>query len=653
MKIKNKNFKILLFLFLIDIFTLFFNFILTYGFNHILNNDFIFYTKIIRIILISLINLFLCIKFIFKKNIDIRKITIFLNLFLITLFTRKFLLYFFSKHYIFLSNNMLRIVVDGLFISFDIFLKLKLFNFENVIDYTLNIIKKIYFKINNGWIKLCNKLKIIGLLLPKNIFLFTVFIIMIITSVGFYNKNNDIVLYEQSNVDSNVGPLISGEKYISFKNVKAFDNVDIICLKFATYNRVNDSILSIKLYNERQKKVFSSKINTKSIADGINYCFDVPKIQKKRLSLYKLKISPLKSDENNFVTLYKDKKTNDIAMSLMKKNDNSVKKIALFAIIGLYFLLNILLNIFWKKIPEHKFLLMMLIYIIPLIFVYPPFSTPDENLHFYQSFSASQTVEINELKKIELPKNIDCLNYTGINFRVDNYKKVSKCGISSENKKYDIDKSPGMERNITPSSVSIGYLFQSLSIKVVDFFTNSPLFIYYISKFLASLASFILIYFSLIKIKKYKRVLLFLVTMPMFIQQMCSFSYDSLLNSMIIIFFTWYINTLLNKNEISLKNFIPFIIVLVYLIILKIVYLPFALLIAFIPLNKFKSKKNKWVNISISLIISFLIAFMIKKVFVTNSIVSSTGMKQISFIINNPFYMITVLKNTLIQKLRM
>ena len=643
---KCNKFRIILYLFIIESIAIILNYVLYRFIDNSLKQNLNLYVKYFCCFFIASINYFLCIRYVLKKKFNIKEFILFYAISFFILFFRKFTLYFFSKHYILLNGTFLKIVIYIIFIILTIFFKLKLFGLSNLINWGKNSINCILHKINSAYIKLVTKFRGVNLLFPKNIVLFLLFIILIITSINFYKENNNIILYEQSSLNSNIGPITSKEKTINLKNVSVTDDFNILCLKFATYNRVNNSIVKVKINDEKSNEVYSKKIKAQNIVDGANYCFNIPKVNKKLVSSYSIKISAQKSENNNFVTVYKDSKKNIAAMTLLKENKNTVKKGIIIAIILLYFLINVLLNLFWEKISNKKFYLMMLIYIIPIIFVYPPFSSPDENLHFYQSYSSSQAIEIKNTKKIVLPRNISCLSYTGINYKVYDFRKVSKCINSKINKKYDLDKSPGMERDINPSSISIGYLFQALSIKLLDIFTNSPLLLYYISKFLASMCSFVLIYFSMKKISKYQNILLFFVTMPMFIQQMCSFSYDSLLNTIVIIFFTCYVNILSAKNKINYFDFIPLFLVLIYLMILKIVYLPFILLILFIPASKFKSKSVKWANILLLFFTSTFMYYVIKNLFISNSIVNSTGVKQINYVLNNPIMMVDVIKNT-------
>ncbi len=646
MKTKSNCLQVLLKFLLIEVFSIILNYIFyKISFSNI-ENDFICWIKLIRIFIIIFVNYFLCIRFVFKAKFKVKTFLLFFTISFFTLFLRKYLLFFLSRHYIYLKGLSLNLFINTFFLIVDMYMKLKMFKLDEVINKVYNFVKKFFSSLNNKWIIMLDKMKYISIFIPKNIYLFLFSIIIIFSTISFYHENNNIILYEQSSVNSNVGPIISDELIFDFHNISIIDDANIVCLKFATYNRINDGLLSIKLYNQESNLIYFDEINTKRIIDGSNFCFKVPKISKEKVNLYKLKVKPLKTDSNNFITIYKDKSTNRIAMSLYKNNNKTFKAIIIILIILLYLIINVLINTFHTKISECKFLLLMLIYIIPIIFVYPPYSNPDEKLHFYQSYSTSQTIEINQSNKIVLPKNIGCLNYTGINYKVDNFESVLKCNKNGKNKKYNISKAPDIEKNIMPSSISIGYIFQSLAIKLTDIFTNSPLLLYYISKFLASLAAFVIIYFCLKKVSRYKRIILFLVTMPMFVQQMCSFSYDSILNTIVIMFFVCYVNILTKKISINFYNIIPLCLVFIYLMILKIVYFPLLLLLFFIPSNKFGSRKNKWLSILLLFVISGIFVYFIKNIFVSNSIVGSTGLKQIKFVLSNPFYMIDVLKNT-------
>ena len=128
---------------------------------------------------------------------------------------------------------------------------------------------------------------------------------------------------------------------------------------------------------------------------------------------------------------------------------------------------------------------------------------------------------------------------------ISDINDIGECFKSADNTKMRLE-----NRFISPD-YKVGFILSSLAIKIADVFTNSPMLIFYLGRIVNLVLSIVIIYYAIKVTPKYKEMFLTLGLMPMFIQQMISYSYDSLLNSICLLI----ISTSSNKKLSSI--FLP------------------------------------------------------------------------------------------------
>jgi uncharacterized membrane protein len=143
----------------------------------------------------------------------------------------------------------------------------------------------------------------------------------------------------------------------------------------------------------------------------------------------------------------------------------------------------------------------------------------------------------------------------------------------------------------------------------------------------------------------------------MFIQQMISYSYDSLLNSLVLIYIAYILKLIYGNRKVKWKDWFLLIIVLFIVNnIKKLVYLPLALFLLFIPKDKFKNKRQKYMAIILNIIIILLLLKLTNmlvnlgyngsNVLESASTGSSSG-DQLSYLLNNPLDILKISLNTI------
>lgn len=523
-----------------------------------------------------------------------------------------------------------------------------MYSFFYQVLFNFSSFKKLIKKIDEKWGKVVKfkYLKPIFKCLPQNFFVFVLFIISIIT-ILFYN-NSGIDYYEvySSKQDNNLGP-ITEKTELNIDKIEFDKKVNKMCFKVGTFNRKNSSkyIFEIK---EKDKLILKKIINSSILNDGENYCFNINENAKK-LNDYNFYITPTKDiSADNSITFFSDNKSGNVSVSLLKWQSNNLTIIKTLMIITstiIFLVVNYIINT--KKLSVNKFLLLTLSFIIPILFIIPPLSVPDEVYHFYKSYGLSE-VKFNSNIGTELsnhnlivPKNIKCIDYSNIgNYnKIQNINDISKCFKENNNKK--------MYNHHIDNNAVLGYIPQAVGIKVGDFFTNNPVIIFYFGRIFSLLFSFLITYFAIKITPKYKNLFLVVSTMMMYVQQMVSYSYDSILHAVCLLFVAYCLKLIYSEEKIKFKNMvIPVISFFVFLNI-KPVYMPLGILLLFIPKKKFK---NKLLLLLFTLIISLVIwkGFSLLLNIGYKPVISSSpdGLKQLKYIINNPFDLFMIAVNT-------
>jgi uncharacterized membrane protein len=511
------------------------------------------------------------------------------------------------------------------------------------------IFKKILSKTSNN-----KYLKFISNFFPKNIFMFLILVISSIILIKYYNNyDNQIIVYSQNVTDSNVGAILT--KPVNFNLNKTTGNImpNSICIKFGTYQRENDAKYKYNLYKKaKNKKIIADEVifNSKNLKDGENYCFAINIDNNENITDYSVSITPIYATSQNSITIFSNSETNELAYTLVSTHNarNYIMFFMPFIVIA-YLSINYLINT--RKIKIERFWLILVIaYFIPIMLAYPPYEVPDEPVHFYNAYRISQLNLSEPLYKsvnnpyIYMPSNISCLTYSKIQIidKVQDLNDISNCNIETENEP------DNLYGNYNYVNGKLGYIASSIGIKYTDNFTNSPLKIFYSGRLANLLLAVLLIYLAFKITPKYKELFLIVGTIPMFIQQMVSYSYDSLLNAACLLAMAIILNLIYNKNNNLRKYGIVLIILGTIIANIKSIYLTILLFILFIPKEKFNN--NKWLKYAYCLgiiIISFVLGMFLQSITqVAGSSSSIMDSENLHLILEKPLRIFKIAFNT-------
>lgn len=496
----------------------------------------------------------------------------------------------------------------------------------------MNKIKNFYNNLNQKYINNFDKYKILNIL-PKNIFL--LFILIILMIIALFNLKNNYVIYNTPKNPDGIFENINKDGITGNIKTTNLKQIDYFGIYTATYKRKNNCIYKLYIY-ENKKILKQIKFNPKEYLDNKVHYFkvDIKNINKK--NKYSFKIVPIKTDKNNQVAFLKD--NGKLAYSIVLSSDfQTINYIILFITLISFFIINYNINI--KKLDESKILLLMIPFMLFLLVLIPPNEVPDEGYHFSRAYKTSQynfkyNLKDNFSKKLSVPSNFECLNYSYSNNENALYKgQISNCIKNTNNKKVNLI--GGYTRIISTIPGAIG-------IKIADIFTNSPLIIFYSGRLFAFIVNLFILYSCLKIAPKHKNILLFIMLLPIFIQQNVSYSYDGLLNSLCLLVTAYLIKFYNDDGVISKKDFIIYILASLIIFIIKMPYILIPLLIIFLPKEKFgKSKSSKYIKILLFILFVLLIYILNKYIislYSTKSVVTDPNKKvnTISYLLTNP-----------------
>lgn len=302
---------------------------------------------------------------------------------------------------------------------------------------------------------------------------------------------------------------------------------------------------------------------------------------------------------------------------------------------------------FFNKI-ENIYLVVALIAGGIFVFFNPPFEgVPDEGAHFYRAWGVSQgdiicSKQLNGAA-LNLPEELKPYKVNGSNDEKVSLGKIKKALFEKDSKEMVAGGSAVCGSN------PLGYLPQAVGISISKIFNLPVLWGFYFARLVSMLVAVFITYLALRLIPFGKIVLMLIALLPMTMQQFASLSYDALHISMIFLFTAYVLKLSVGEDKLSGKEIILLALSAIAAANIKFGFLPVLLLLFAVPWRRFGSKRNFWLYVCGTILLSFLIVFIAQK-----SAVASEGaregvypIEQIGMILKNPFSFLYAVINTL------
>lgn len=316
----------------------------------------------------------------------------------------------------------------------------------------------------------------------------------------------------------------------------------------------------------------------------------------------------------------------------------------------------------FKKVKEENFyLITMLLVGLLLIFIVPPFNSPDEDSHFKKAYLVANGIFYpdavdgsagNEIS-INLVDTIDAYKSFGMDYNKKyNYHQflmdMQTLKISDEKKFYEYSTAkvnPVMY--IVPAS---GIIISNLFSKVLGI--NSTITgMLYGARLMSLLIYSIVIYFAIKMSPKFKKSLLLMSLLPMTMFLISCVTYDSLLIVATFLLVGLVLNLRYSESKLETRHLIMIGCIAFVYINLKYIYIFNLLLLLLIPFKKVASNKNL-LKKSIIVVLIVMFAFILTNynILTLKGIVgSSLPGEQVKYVLKNPTNYVKTYFSTLLN----
>lgn len=294
----------------------------------------------------------------------------------------------------------------------------------------------------------------------------------------------------------------------------------------------------------------------------------------------------------------------------------------LFVIVGVLIIISFLVVLVKNKKTEWIFVTTAFLIGIMYLFVLPPFATPDEGSHYVTVYAESnkllnQEVYDNDGKVVADGKSALYLIREEKPTK-DTYVRYIK-GV--------FGKTESVKDDLTvlrkPLSMKHpGYIPQVLGVSIARVLDMNGEQILLMGRFFALVWYCFVMYWA-IKIIPYWKTTLFIIgILPMTMQQVVSYNYDSVLFGLVFFLFAYILYLKYTKDCIEWKDYLILIVCSICIVTIKFIYLPILAMAILIPKEKFGSIKKKF-GAAVMLVLTSGIALVLTRLSVFEKAVST------------------------------
>jgi len=260
--------------------------------------------------------------------------------------------------------------------------------------------------------------------------------------------------------------------------------------------------------------------------------------------------------------------------------------------------------------PQTLFLIFAIAVGGLLIFINPPFETPDEGSHFKRAYQISEGKILAEKKDWDsggnIPKGLNQIESFFRSWLADKNNATSFKEISEQTKNKIGDEKEFASFPNTALYSPIPYLPQIIGISVAKLFSDSLLWIFYFGR-IFNLLFYLAIVFLAIKMTPIlKWIFLILALMPMSIFLAASASPDALTIALSFLFIAYILKLSLGQKTLAKVDLGLLLILTIAISLCKTAYLFLPLLILIIPRDKFASIKEDYLFKSLIITAGFV-----------------------------------------------
>lgn len=386
------------------------------------------------------------------------------------------------------------------------------------------------------------------------------------------------------------------------------ENLTGLAIKFANVDEKATGIIEIELLDPNSKLVEKWKLDC-AILQTDGYCnIQLKKdIKVKVGEKYELVIRPRLQDGKGLalelsrpsvitghVNVTGEKNTSlSLAYKLYDGGGSALKYLIVAIIITVFVaMLGSLLMMKKRKIASAFAVMTFFIGCI-YIFVLPPFTVPDESAHIVTVYSKSSKLLGKEVTdeggKVIADSNMGLYFIREEYPTKESYIRFVKGALGKNSDVITTKESLANPLN----EKAVGYIPQIVGVSIARILKGSGEQILLIGRLFALLWYCFVMYFA-IQIFPLNKMILFAVgLLPMTMQQVCSFSYDSVLLGLCFFLISYILWLIYTKEVVELKDVLILVCVVSGIVMIKYIYIPIIGLLLFIPKHKINFRVDR------------------------------------------------------------
>ncbi len=256
-----------------------------------------------------------------------------------------------------------------------------------------------------------------------------------------------------------------------------------------------------------------------------------------------------------------------------------------------------------------------------LVFIIPPFQSPDEFHHFYRIYQISNGHLLGQFNADStqiggnMPRSVvlimdpydDSLVFKqSNNVSFDTLKKCWSTPLNPKNVEF-------REFPNTARYAITAYIPQTLAFGLLKTFEANPLKMMYLGRLFNFIFWFVIVCFSVRIMPKFKELAMIFLFLPDSLSINASLSADVTTNALLFLAFALFFRFRYNERIKPLELFL-FALIIFITTLNKVIYFPLILLLLFVPTSKFKSVSRKSIIIASGLIANILLGLVWSRV---------------------------------------
>lgn len=268
----------------------------------------------------------------------------------------------------------------------------------------------------------------------------------------------------------------------------------------------------------------------------------------------------------------------------------------------------------------HKFYF-VLAFLLGIIYIViaPAFTGSDEHSHFYRVYEITDGKLLTTIKDgqvgSELPSSLAKTFSNGykdapnklLRYRHD--LKMSK--VSLDKKETDLYGSGSLYEYQGASLYSpLQYIPQIIGVSIGKIFNLGPFWLLMLGRLFGLICFVFITTYGIYLIPKGKTFFMILLLTPVVLTGACTISCDGFTYALIFLFIAYILNKIYQKQLLSVKDKVLLIFLTIMISVCKIVYLPFAVLLFFIPNKCYNNKKEKYIISFLAIILGVIISMI-------------------------------------------